>query len=128
MVKETHEKDISPNWVSRIYKNCSGEIEEMKGKFLVSSAEVPIAMEKNRLERDEALYQLSQELTGKKDKIYAGLAVLKEAREETKGSQVQPNLFQFNQFNSMTDEELLAKKKQLEKKILDIKKVEEVTV
>ena len=52
-----------------------------------------------------------------------GLNCLKEAREESKNS-VQTNVFQFNQFNNLSDAELLAKKKKLEARILDIKKVE----
>ena len=123
MVKQTHSHDVSTCTIGRLYKQSVGEVDEQKEKMLAASAEVPIAMERVRLERDEALYQLSQKLSGDKDKITHGLAVLREAREESKNA-VQPNIFQFNQFNTLSDEELLAKKKQIERKILDIKKVE----
>jgi hypothetical protein len=124
MVKDTHQHDISLGAVINIYKRSTGEIEQQKNTFLTASADVPIALERVRLERDEALYQLSQKVSGTRDKIVLGLNCLKEAREESKNA-VQPNIV-FNQFNNLSDAELLAKKKKLEARILDIKKVEVV--
>ena len=123
LVKTTHEHEISTGAIARVLQTSQGEIEEQKNKFLASSADVPIALERVRLERDEALYQLSQKVTGTRDKVVLGLNCLKEAREESKNT-LPTNVYQFNQFNNLSDAELLAKKKKLEARILDIKKVE----
>ena len=122
LVKDVHSDEVSRNSIYSLKKAHPQLIEKLRTKYLSDLTSVPIAQEKVRLERDEILYQLSLTIENESDRVDAALHCLKEAREETKSStQTQNNYIQFNQFNSLTDEELLEKKHQLEAKIINIK-------
>ena len=110
-------KDISGQVIQHYQKTRREVIDKLKDRFLNSSLEVPIANERIRLERTEDLYRESQKIMSKEVKVEKGIMCLKEAREEMKGVKGDINM-QFNQFNSMTDEQLLERKKELERKIL----------
>ena len=123
MLKSIHNIDVGAQVIYRIKKSKELEIEQIRrAKYnLDIKLNIPIASESVRLEREESLYQLSQTLELPINKIDYGLRCLKEAREETKIA-VQPaqTNIQFNQFNQLTDEELIAKKQSLEKKLLGL--------
>lgn len=122
LVKEVHNAEISNSVIYSLKKAHPQLIERLRTKYLSDLTSVPIAQEKVRLERDELLYQLSLTIENEPDRVDAALRCLKEAREETKSTtQTQNNFIQFNQFNSLTDDELLEKKRRLEEKILNIK-------
>ena len=121
LLKEVHEVDLSLSSLNVIRSNNLKFIERHRAKYLNELMDVPIAQEKIRLERDEELYNLALTITDKKDKISTALTCLKEAREETKRVDHSQSFIQFNQFNQLTDEELLEKKRRLEEKILNIK-------
>lgn len=86
--------------------------------------EIPIANQTVRLDREETLYNISQNIQGQKDKdkIIYGISVLREARQETEQLEPVTANIQFNQFNQLTDEQLLKTKKDLEMKILELSK------
>ncbi len=101
-------------------------IEQEQGKILSTVMQnklTPVAVEQIRLERDEALFQLSQTLDKPKDKIDYGLKCIKEAREETKGDGSK-NYIQFNQYNELSDKEILEKIKKVKQSIIDVTKKE----
>lgn len=85
---------------------------------------IPIASETTRMEREEALYQLSQSLKQRTERIDYGLRCLGAAREECKSEKKDstPQNVQFNQYNILTDEQLLFKKRELEKSIIALSK------
>jgi len=103
-------------------KEHQDTIDKYREKFLNQGLDVPIAIEKVRLDRAETLYQLSQTLKSDRDKINDGLRCLKEAREEMKGAAQHINFNQYNQYNQMSDRELQAKLHQIEKDIVDMTK------
>lgn len=121
LVKEVHKVDLSLPSLWHIKSKHVKLIERLRAKYLNDLIDVPIAQEKVRLERDEELYNLALTIQNPKDRIPAALTCLKEAREETKKVEHGQSFIQFNQFNQLTDEELLDKKRKLEEKILNIK-------
>lgn len=129
--QKNYGRRISKPTIERIYHDRSDEVEQLRSQYLKTVADIPIAIEKKRLERNEELYQLSQELGNKKEKIDYGIRCLREAREEIKGSHSTVNLTQFNQYNELSDDELIAKKKELEEKfkktLVNYKDVKEAT-
>ena len=121
LLKEVYGVDLVVQSLLAIKNNNLKFIERHRAKYLNELMDVPIAQEKIRLERDEELYNLALTIVDKKDKISTALTCLKEAREETKRVDHSQSFIQFNQFNQLTDEELLDKKRRLEEKILNIK-------
>ncbi len=121
LVKEVHKVDLGLDSLWGIKNKHPKLIERLRAKYLNDLIDVPIAQEKVRLERDEELYNLALTIENPKDRIPAALTCLKEAREETKKIEHGNNFIQFNQFNQLTDEELLEKKRRLEEKIINIK-------
>ena len=103
------------------------KIEDMRQslieKTVEKAMEVPIANEKVRLQRMEDLYHISSTILMKKDKISTGLDCLREARQEVKGDTASTqNYLQLNQFNELTNEQLMDKKRELEQKFIDLSK------
>ena len=93
----------------------------MREKIVAGAMGVPIADEKIRLERTEKLYHVAATILNKKDMVDTSLRCLKEAREEVKGeSSLKEMHLQLNQFNQLTDAELIRKKKDLESKIVEL--------
>lgn len=121
LVKEIHNVDLTLTSLYIIKSKHLKLVERLRAKYLNDLIDVPIAQEKVRLERDEELYNLALTIENPKDRIPVALTCLKEAREETKKIEHSNNFIQFNQFNQLTDEELLEKKRRLEEKILNIK-------
>ena len=102
-------------------KTYTAQIEDMRDKIMEKSLEVPIANEKIRLQRTENLYQVSASILHKKDRVDTSLKCLKEAREECKGEAgASQSYLQFNQYNELSDTELLEKKKEIERKFLEL--------
>lgn len=128
LLSETHHITIAPITVYKFAKQKEPIIErikqELSEKMLKRS--IPIASEGIRLERNEALWQLSQGLRRNTERIDYGLRCLGAAREECKNKEPNTTNIQFNQFNQLTDEQLLLKKRELEKSIIDLGKIEEV--
>ncbi len=123
LYKETHNEETTNKFVYSIKKANQEFIEKQRAIYLANLSDVPIAQEKIRLERDEELYKLALTIESPKESIYAALGCLKEAREETKKVESGNNFIQFNQFNTLSDDELLEKKRRLEEKIISIKGV-----
>ena len=121
LLKEVHNFSMTPQTINKITNKNLKTVEKLREKYLADLMTVPIAQEKIRLERDEELYKLALTIENRKDRINSALTCIKEAREETKKSEHNQNFIQFNQFNTLTDEELLEKKRRLEDKILNIK-------
>lgn len=121
LLKEVHSSSMTSQTINKITNRNLKTVEKLREKYLADLMTVPIAQEKIRLERDEELYKLALTIENRKDRINAALTCIKEAREETKKSDHNQNFIQFNQFNTLTDEELLEKKRRLEDKILNIK-------
>jgi hypothetical protein len=94
------------------------EISQARNNYLAEARDIPIAIEKVRLERDELLYQLSQTLKDNKDKIHYGLSCIKEAREEAKGQNTSFTFNQYNQTNILSDPELLQKVREAEERVV----------
>lgn len=118
-------KPLCPEHITYYHKTRKEIIEKLKDKYLSNLMDVPIANEKIRLERTERLYQASTTLLNKKDMIGSSLACLKEAREETKGeSPITQTYLQFNQYNELSDAQLVAKEKELRKQIIELSKKE----
>lgn len=105
------------------------EIAELKrdvvSKGIVQATDIAISHERVRLERYEDLYWKSRKIKGDgPSEIKCALDCLRAAREETKGEDGGAKTFlQFNQFNNLSDDELIAKKKELEKQIIDMNKM-----
>jgi DNA-binding helix-hairpin-helix protein with protein kinase domain len=121
LLKEVYGVDLSTTSIGIIKRDNLKFVEKRRAKYLSEIQDVPISQERIRLERDEELYNLALTIADKKDKINTALTCLKEAREETKKVEHNNNFIQFNQFNQLTDEELIEKKRRLEDKILNIK-------
>ncbi len=121
LLKEVHNFSMTPQTINKITSKNLKTVEKLREKYLADLMTVPIAQEKIRLERDEELYNLALTIENRKDRINSALICIKEAREETKKSEHNQNFIQFNQFNTLTDEELLEKKRKLEDRILNIK-------
>lgn len=127
LVLETHHISIAPITVYKFAKIKEPVIERIRqvlSEKMLKRA-VPIASEGVRLEREEALWQLSQCLKRNTERIDYGLRCLGAAREECKVNQPAATNIQFNQFNSLTDEQLLLKKRELEKSIIGLSKIGE---
>ena len=119
---------ISPGGM-RYYKETRAPIiEQMRDKFISKSMNIPIANERVRLKRTEDLYNAASNIVAKDDKrvlnaVDISLKCLREAREEVKGEGGSTqNILQFNQYNELTDEQLLDKQKELEHKFLELSK------
>ena len=126
LLKDIHDVDINKCTLGLFSKKMKTQIEDLKNSYLEKSIEqVPIANEYVRLQREELLYKVSQKLSRNREKIDYGLKVLREAREETDKKQEISTAIQFNQFNQLTDEELLDKKKRMESRILELSKTKE---
>ncbi len=121
LLKEVHKVDLTLDSLWQIKGKHLKLIERLRAKYLNDLIDVPIAQEKIRLERDEELYNLALTIENPKDRIPVALTCLKEAREETKKVEHSQSFIQFNQFNQLTDEELLEKKRRLEEKIINLK-------
>lgn len=116
-------KKIAPYGMHYYKKTRAPIIEQLRERFITRTMNIPIANERVRLKRTEDLYQESQRIEGVKDKVEVSLRCLKEAREEIKGeSGSTQNFLQFNQYNDLTDEQLLDKQKELENKFLELSK------
>ena len=114
---------ISQDTVREFEEKHVKEITTARTRYLSSTMQVPIANERVRLERVEELYQTCKKLGRPERKIRYSLDCIKEAREETKGpSDGMVTNIQVNQFNQLSDEELLDKRKQIEKKIYELSK------
>ena len=103
------------------------KIEDLRNKLIEKTVErameVPIANEKVRLQRMEDLYHISTTILLKKDKVAAALSCLKDARTEVKGDTTPTqNYLQLNQFNELTNEQLMEKKRELEQKFIELSK------
>ncbi len=103
------------------------KVEDIKQKLIEKTIEkameVPIANEKIRLQRMEDLYHISTTILEKKDKVTTALGCLKEARQEVKGDTTSTqNYLQLNQFNELTNEQLLEKRRELEQKFIELTK------
>ena len=103
------------------------KVEDLRNKLIEKTVErameVPIANEKIRLQRMEDLYHISNTILQKKDKVTSALNCLKEARQEIKGDTASTqNYLQLNQFNELTNEQLLEKKRELEHKFIELSK------
>lgn len=107
------------------YRRTRGEVvRQLREKIMEASMDVPIANERIRLQRAEILYNQAQNITGLRDKVNTSLSVLDFAREETKESVPANVNMQFNQFNQLTNEQLIQKKIELERKIAQYKPAE----
>lgn len=132
MLAQRYEIDVTIDAIYYVIHANKKTVEKFKQKYMSEALDVPLAIEKVRMERNETLYQLSQtsdELTDK-EKITTGLMCLKEARDEMKGSQIgSVTLNQYNQYNNLTDEQLKQEIKRIESRIaatLNLKKKGEV--
>ena len=121
-------KQVSVPTVYYYKRTRAPTIDELRDKFLSKAMEVPIADEKTRLSRTEYLYQAAAQVVTKADKrvlsaVETSLKCLKEAREEIKGEGGSTqNYLQLNQYNQLTDEQLLEKEKELELKFIELSK------
>ncbi len=125
-LKKEHGVDVDRSNI-RWYRNSkkyADLLNKMKEKFLSAVLEVPIAQKRVRLKRLEQKYLESQKMKDK-DRIVYGLKCLKEAKEETKDEPAE-NSIQVNQYNELSNEELLQKKKELEQKIIELSKREDI--
>lgn len=125
MLKYDHKTSLCLPTIYNIAKKNSAGIEKIRAAMFEKNLKVsiPIASETVRLEREEALFNLSQNLQKNTEKISYGLSCLKEAREESKTRETAgANILQLNQFNYLTDSELLEKKKKLEESIIELNK------
>lgn len=117
---------ISPQGI-RYYKETREDvIEEIRLKVINKMMHIPIANEKVRLKRMEDLYQAASNVVATDDEkrlnaIGVSLSCLREAREEVKGNKESPAII-FNQYNELTPEGLLDKKKELERKFIELSK------
>ena len=121
------EKPITKQAVYYFVKTRNHIIEDTRQKILEKriekAIEVPIANEKIRLQRMEHLYNTASGIRNTKDMVGTSLDCLKEARQEVKGdSGSTQNFLQLNQFNELTDMQLLEKKKELEEKFIELSK------
>ena len=121
------DKPLTKQAIYYYIKTHKNKIEDMRQKFIEKTVEkameVPIANEKVRLMRMEDLYQVSTTMLKKKDMVTSSLECLREARQEVKGDTGSTqNYLQLNQFNELTNEQLLEKKRELEQKFLELSK------
>lgn len=116
-----HKEKLSLQLIYYYERTRRDLIETMRIQILEGSLNIPIAQERIRLSRNEELYQTASKILNSRDKVLTSLSCLREAREETKG-EAGGTYVQFNQFNQLTDEQLLDKKKQIENKILELSK------
>lgn len=125
-------KKVSPEGMKYYKQSRAAIIEEMRDKFIDKAMNIPIANERVRLKRTEDLYTAASNVVAKDDNrilsaVEVSLKCLKEAREEIKGeSGSVQNFLQFNQYNELTDEQLLDKKRELENNFLELSKKGEV--
>lgn len=120
------ERPISKQMVNYYIRSNKPVIQDIRQQLmdrtLEKAMEIPIANEKTRLTRMEALYLEANKIESVKDKIGVSLDCLREARQEVKGETTTQNYLQFNQFNELTDAQLLDKKKELEQKFIELSK------
>lgn len=121
-LNDRYDLNISEETIKNFTEKHEKEIGRLRAAYLSEVSTVPIANEKIRLERTEDLYKQSQKLEDSSTKILRSLDCLRTAREETKGVGSQGLNVQFNQFNELTDEEIVDKKAVIEKKIMDLMK------
>lgn len=121
--KFCNDKPLSAHGI-RYYKETRAPIiEQLRDKLISKTMVIPIANEKVRLKRTEDLYNVATTILEKKDMVETSLKCLKEAREEIKGeSGSVQNFLQLNQYNELTDEQLLEKKRELESKFIELSK------
>lgn len=122
LLNDKYDLNISEDTVAKFTEKHEKEIGKLRAQYLSEVSRVPIANEVVRLERTEDLYKQSQKLEDSSTKILRSLDCLRTAREETKGVGGQGLNVQFNQFNELSDEEIVDKKAGLEKKIMDLMK------
>lgn len=114
---------ISQDTLREFEERYIKEITSIRTRYLADITKVPIANERVRLERVEEQYQASNRLSKPERKISYSLKCLKEAREEVKGpSDGMITNIQVNQFNTLSDDELMDKRQAIEKKIYDLRK------
>ncbi len=127
--RENPNDQIRTQNVAYYKKTRANMISKMREKFLEKQMRIPIAHEKVRLSRMEELYQKTQ-LIGVEEpetqlkSIETSLKCLKEAREEIKGGNSSQNIVQFNQYNELTPEQLMDKKRELENKFIELSRKE----
>lgn len=130
-LSEIHGIKIRVSTVYYMAKKHKFDIDQLRARFLASTIDVPIAQERVRLERDEAMYQLAQTIARTDIRISKSVEVLREAREEIKGpgsngmpaSGVNAQFNQFN-FNNISDSELIGLEKKLRRDLADVLKKE----
>ena len=115
-------KPLNPALIYYYRTSRRGAIEQMRAKFLEEATHIPIANEQTRLKRAERLFILSETILKPENRIDAALECLKYAKDETKGERGGNQYLQFNQFNNLSDRELLEKQKDLENKIVNLSK------
>ena len=121
--KFTNLKPLSVYTINYYKRTRAPVIAQLRDEIINKAMEVPIANEKTRLQRTEKLYQVATTILAKKDRVETSLHCLKEAREEVKGeSGSTQNFLQFNQYNEFTNEELMEKKRELERKFIELSK------
>lgn len=122
-------KRISKESIKYYKRTRAPVIEQLREKFIARTMHIPIADEKVRLKRTEDLYNAAANVVARKDRsvlsaVETSLKCLKEAREEIKGeSSSGGNTFlQLNQYNELSNEQLIEEKNRLEKKFIELKR------
>lgn len=121
-------KRITPQGMMYYKRTRAPLINEARDRFITKSMNIPIANERIRLKRTEDLYNAAANVVAQKDEqilnaVEVSLKCIKEAREEVKGEIGSTQTFlQFNQYNELTDEQLLDKQKELEQKFIELSK------
>ena len=121
------DKPLTKQAINYYIVTRKNKVEDLRNKLIEKTVErameVPIANEKVRLQRIEDLYHISTTILEKKDKVVTALDCLREARQEIKGDTASTqNYLQLNQFNELTNEQLLEKKRELELKFIELNK------
>ena len=121
------DKPLTKQAINYYIVTRKNKVEDLRNKLIEKTVEkameVPIANEKVRLQRMEDLYHISTTILQKKDKVAVALNCLREARQEVKGDITSTqNYLQLNQFNELTNEQLLEKKRELEQKFIELSK------
>ena len=125
ILKEENGITISKNslyYISNRPKNKQ-VIAKCRDVYQIAPIEVPLATKRGRMERIQELDELTEGLPSK-DKIQYGLRCVKESRDEMEGSPVSLHLAQYNQYNLLSNDELIDKKEELKKKIIALVKRE----
>ena len=123
MLLQKHNIKITTRTVQRYKNTYANRIQDAIDKLTLETQDIPIANERVRLSREEMLYRKSQTLEKAEDSINLGLRCLDAARNEFKSNTDGATYnVQFNQFNNMSNAELLKRKKVLEAKIVGFSK------